>query len=524
MRAALFAVLASVVGVSVAGVPSARADEAAPDHELTWSGSLAGRGSMTTPSDHALLSTADQPILGGLFEANAQARGWWFDRKLTLLVDSSLFLIGGMGYADHDDDGVITSMPEHDVAAHRPRLVLSDVSLRFEPLQHLTLTIGKQRVVWGPGMANNPTDVLNAPRDPTDPTFQRTGTWQARVDVPLENVTFSAMFAPAVLTQQNGVPVALLQFPDYDLEGGPPRDDNLHWAAAARAYALVADTDLNLWAVWKNRYGDDVDQRMQVMASASRLLNDELEGHAEVMLQQGSTRFSVDHDCVDDDRALARCALSGRSPFVRDLVADERLWPRILVGGRWMPADESFLTIEYLYASDGLLPDEFEDLVYLQRRAGQAQRAGHPVLLSQGGNGADGLPSRFTFDVVRRHYLFATYSRPHTLDEDVTVGASLVTALEDLSSVASASLTWSAEEWLQLSAFAFVPLPSVSRASAWASGDDDDAYAAFVDGVDDDSALRAFVPVAAQVDDEHYGALDGLPFSLRGVLEVRAFF
>jgi hypothetical protein len=518
------AVAASLVLAAVLAPTATRADDAVPDHELTWSGSLAGRGSMTTPSDHALLSTADQPILGGIFEANAQARGWWFDRRLTLLVDGSLFLIGGMGYADHDDDGVITSMPDHDVAAHRPRLVLSDVSLRFEPLPHLTLTVGKQRTVWGPGMANNPTDVLNPPRDPTDPSFQRTGIWQARVDVPLEHVTFSALFAPAVLAQEDGVPVALLRFPDYDFVDGPARDDHLHWAAAARAYALVADTDVNVWAVWKNRFGDDVEQRMQVMASASRLLNDEIEGHFELLLQQGSTRFAVDKDCVADDSALVRCALSGHSPLVRDLVDDERIWPRILVGGRWMPADESFLTVEYLYASDGLLPDEFADLVYLQKRAGQAQRAGHPIPLTSGQNGADGLPSRFAFDVVRRHYLFATYSRPHTFDEDVTVGASLVTALEDLSSVASASLTWSAEEWLQLSAFAFVPLSSVSRASAWASGKGDDAYAAFVDGVDDGSVLKGFLPVAAKVDGDDVGALDGLPFALRGVLEVRAFF
>jgi hypothetical protein len=517
-------VVVAVLSACVVGAWPSYADDAVPDHELTWNGSIAGRGTLTTPSDHALLSTADQPIVGGLFETNVQARGWWYDRKLTLLVDSSLFLLGGIGYADHDDDGVITSLPEHDVAAHRPRLVLSDVSLRYEPLPHLTVTVGKQRTVWGPGMANNPTDVMNPPRDPTDPSFQRTGIWQARIDVPLENVTFSALFAPAVLAQQNGVPVAALKFPDYDLIGGPSRDDHLHWAAAARAYALVADTDVNLWAVWKNRYGDDVDERLQVMASASRLLNDELEGHFEVMLQQGSTRFAIDDSCVEDDQALARCALSGRSPFVRDLIDDERFWPRMLVGARWMPADESFLTVEYLYASDGLLPDEFTDLVYLQKRAGQAQRAGHPVVLSQGGNGADGLPTRFAFDVVRRHYLFATYSRPRTLDEDVTVGASLVTALEDLSSVASASLTWSAEEWLQLTAFAFVPLPSLSRASAWAAGSDADAYADLVAGVEDDNALKAFLPVAARVDDEYVGALDGLPFALRGVLEVRAFF
>jgi hypothetical protein len=513
-RASVFApTFALAAGIVVSVGAAARADEG-----VMWNGSVAGRALLTTPSDHALLSTRDQPVLGALFETNVQARGQWFDRTLSLVSDASLFLAGGAVYADLDADGVLVAVADHDVVAHRPRLVLSEVRLRWDPFEHVNVTVGKQRVVWGAGFANNPTDVLNPPRDPTDPAFQRAGVWLARVDAPFEHVTFSAFVAPAVLLQANGLPVAMLRTPDFDFVGGPPRDDDLHWAAAARAYALVADTDVNVWAVWKDRYGDDVEGRAQGMVSVSRLVGAGVELHGEALLQKGSARVATNPDCVVDDAALRGCALAGTSPLDRDLVDDTALFPRVLVGGRYMPADESLLSIEYLYAADGLDVDAFGNLVFVQKRAGQAQRAGIAVPLPSPGAGADGLPARFGFDVVRRHYLFASYQRPHTLHEDLTVGATLVTALEDLSSVASASATFSARDWLQVSAFAFVPVPSLDRAVP------DNALQAFVDGLARTDPLRAWLPSTPTIDDERWGAFDGVPFALRGVVEVRAFF
>ena len=95
---------------------------AADDDELTWNGALATRGLLTTPSDHALLSTADQPVLGALVEANLQARGRWFERSLSLVSDASLFVAGGSVYADLDEDGYLVAVDDHDVrvSAARP--------------------------------------------------------------------------------------------------------------------------------------------------------------------------------------------------------------------------------------------------------------------------------------------------------------------------------------------------------------------------------------------------------------------
>lgn len=51
------------------------------------------------------------------------------------------------------------------------------------PLQDgFRLLLGKKRIVWGAGLAFNPTDVLNPPKDPTDPTFQRAGAWLAQAE------------------------------------------------------------------------------------------------------------------------------------------------------------------------------------------------------------------------------------------------------------------------------------------------------------------------------------------------------
>ena len=90
--------------------------------------------------------------------------------------------------------------------------------------------------------------------------------------------------------------------------------------------------------------------------------------------------------------------------------------------------------------------------------------------LGTGGGGDPGSPQRFTFEPLRRHYLFLTYSRPRVAD-DWTLGASAVLNVADLSGQLIPQVTWSAQEWLSLTAAAFVPLPGVDALAAEVAGE-----------------------------------------------------
>lgn len=493
--------------VACAGAVDARAED-----EMVWNGSLALRTQATVPSwAETLSSTADQPLLHGLVEANAQTRAKWFDKRLSLVSDVSLFAQRGFFFVD-DGDAVL----DHDIAEHHPRLVISELSLRLELFETVDVTVGKQRVVWGTGIANNPTDVINPPRDPTDPAFQRAGTWQLKVDVPLENLTWSAFFAPTILHSEVGVPVAAFAWPDFAFRSAAKRDNELHWSAGARLYVLVADTDLNLWVVWSNLDAPNdatgtastFADKTRLMASASRLLGDQIEVHGELRLQTGSSRVYVDEDCVVDDAALVGCAFGGTAPIARTDLESDELVPHALLGFRWLPPDESVFTVEYLYAGDGYDNDELAAFFALQALVRDRTRAGLPVP-TLGPASTDGLPARNPVDVLRQHTLFLSYTRPRIFD-DFTVGVGAVVAVEDLSSLVNVSLTWSAREWLQLQAFAFVPTPSLPRL---AGGD----VAIFA------NPFSAPL-VNDSTGDRIVGAYDVVPFSARAVVEARVFF
>jgi hypothetical protein len=468
-----------VVVVVVVCSFAARAED-----ELSFNGSVAGRGQLTSPSS-SLSSTRDLPIVHGLAEGNLQARGRWFDRKLSLLVDTSLCAQRGCGFVDAND----TVIFDHDIPEDHPRLVISELSVRAELLEHLDVTLGKTRVVWGSGISSNPTDVLNPPRDPTDPSFQRAGIWQLKVDIPVDNVTWSAFFAPTILHTEAGLPVAAFAWPDHAIPGAARRDNELHWAAGARLYALVADTDLNLWMVWSNLAGDAFEDKARLMGSVSRLVGDQLEVHAEVMLQTGTTRFYADEGCVDDDVALFGCVISGQAPLAASRLSENDVLPRALLGFRWMPAEiellsEAILTVEYLYAADGYDDDELASLYKLQALVRDRIRSGQPIPEQPTTTSADGLPARVGVDALRKHTVIVSFSKPRIF-EDFTVTAGVVAAPEDFSGLLSLNTVWSAQEWLQLQAFVFVPVAS---------------------------------PV---VDVSAFG---GAPFSARAVVEARVFF
>ncbi len=376
------------------------------------------------------------PALAELLEGNVQLRISPFE-ALTVQADASLFWQAG-GWVHGG---------ERDLPSLRPSVVLAELYVDADPNGHLRLLLGKKRIVWGSGLAFNPTDVLNPPKDPTDPTFQRGGAWLAGVEFPSEKVALSVVAAGKVLRQYAGLPTALIVYPEQPSAEAArgwiadDRDDQAHWAFVARLYLLLANTDINLTYAYTNLYNDAFGRSSRAGLSLSHAFGG-LELHLEALGYLGSARLEAG---VDE---------SGRPVVTRPYLNAGFVNTRALVGARYQFESDAMASVEYFYNGEGHAPAQFQALATLVSRA--------PQLLA-GGSADPGSPQKFSFDPLRRHYLVASYSRPRVFD-DFTLSVTLLLGLEDLSGQVAPQISWTPREWLQLTLAAYVPFNGVE---AW---------------------------------------------------------
>ena len=408
--------------------------------------------------------TRDVPSIQELLEANVQLKIRFGD-KAFFYADLSGVIQGGWLFYRDDGLGGREQVPDHDVAALKPFFALAEAYVSYSPKPWLNLLVGKRRVVWGSGFAFNPTDLLNPPRDPTNPNFQRAGAWLVRVEAPFEKFTLTLAAAPQVLYQQSGLPQAFLKYPGYAVDGRSPPDDDLHYLLAARLYALIYNADVNLFYFFSNQFQNGFRNKSRFGASFSRYFFNDYELHVEALFQLGSSRLFPSHECA---RGLA-CPDPSQQIAASRLDQDT-LYPKVLVGGRTQFADESLLSIEYYYQADGYSDLEFEDFVRLLARARPLlDAAGGQVGGLGGGGGSGAVPTNFSFEPLRRHYLIVSYNKPKIAD-DWTVGATLIAGLRDLSGLFSPQLGWTPVEWLQLTLSGFIPIRGLPVGEAEAYG------------------------------------------------------
>jgi len=404
----------------------------------------------TTP-----IPTNDAPSLQDILEANVQLHVD-LGSKAFAYGDVSLLFQGGWLFYANDGMGGRQSVDDHDVPSLRPFVAINELYASWSPKPWLNLLAGKKRIVWGSGFAFNPTDLVNPPKDPTDPNFQRSGAWLARVELPFEKFTFTGLFSPSVLYQENGLPYQLFQYPDYTPSGQSYRDSDQHYLVAGRFYALVANADLNLIYMFTNKYNDAFANKSRFGISFSRYFLTDYELHVEALLQTGSARSFPNHACLTAAFSPA-CADPIHMAFAPSRVDSGSFYPRVIVGTRTLFRDESSLSIEYYYQSDGYSDQDFQDfvrgLVLLQKIPG----AGNTLT---GTNNTGALPNRFTFDPLRRHYLIASYSKPRIKD-DFTATLVLIMGLRDLSAMINPSVAWNALEWLTLTLNGFIPVRGI---------------------------------------------------------------
>lgn len=475
------------------------ADEPAPEElapkRAEANGYVLGRVAYTRPRLWGMLSTAEVPQLSLLLEVNAQVKfKYWRESKV--YGDVSLIGQAGFIYRMLDAEGVEVDAPAKDVLAVRPLVSINELYVHQETVPALTFTVGKKRVVWGSGFAYSPTDILNLRRDPTDPTGQRAGVWLAQAQVSLERLTFDLVFSPAVLKSAYGIPYQLAVYPEWDKQ-----DDQLHYQLAARAGALIWDTDLNLLVFFGNKYNDAFENKFRVGGSVSRVFFNSTEVHAELLVQSGSARQYFNPSCVGSALEAIACGIR-EEPFIsRPLLDDPALRPTVLGGVRHTFPDDSILSLEYLFQADGYRPDQFQDQVNALDLLQQAAAAGIPLnripgaadLLGQGAGG-EGVPQRLSFQPTAKHYAFLSYMKGQIF-HDFTAQLVTVVNLQDLSTLWTPSVQWSATEWLTLGVYGFFPLP----------------------GPD---ALAATVPSTGKPVSEY----SLLPMSWRAFLEARVYY
>lgn len=440
---------------------------------------------------HGLIPTDAQPEVQELLELNTQPRHEYRPGGF-VAADLSLFLQGAWRYRGLNADGQEVAVRVREDSAARPFVSLSELYVSHEVKPTLHLLVGKKRILWGSGWAYNPTDLLNPPKDPTDPSSQRVGAYMLRVEVPLEKYTFSLVASPAVLEQDSGLPRALLVYPE-----SKKLDRKLHYLVAARAYALVANADLNLMLFQSNLYGDAFENKTRLGFSFSRYFFNDYELHLEALVGRGSDRNYPTPGCLDGAESAAACFRTGEPLVSQRRLDEKRLRPHILVGTRYQFSDESLLSAEYLYQADGLQRSEFQGLVNGLSLLSVARELGLDTSELQGqllGGTEEGLPQRFRFVPISRHYAFITFQKPKIRD-DFTVSASVIASLSDLSTLLAPSIAWSTTEWMTLTLSGFVPVPGPR-------------------------SLAATVPTTRQ----HVSEFQLLPSAYRVLLQARLFY
>ncbi len=422
-------------------------------------GYLESRTQYTRARVGGVLPTDSLPELQQLLELNTQVRQEYVPGSF-ISADLSLFLQAAGRYRGLDEQQREVGVTPNESAAPQPIASINELYLHHEFLPALNVLVGKKRFVWGSGLAYNPTDLLNPPKDPTDPTFQRAGAWMVRAEAPFERYTFTLLASPAVVKQRSGLPQALLVYPSWDKV-----DDELHYVVAARAYALVLDADINLMLLHSNLYRDAFENKTRLGFSFSRYFFTDYELHVEALVGSGSARVYGSSECLVSAEAALGCVARGEPLFTRKRIDEGRLRPRVLVGTRYMFSDESLLSVEYLYQADGLKKGEVQDYVNGLSLLSLAQDLGVDLSEFDFGGGDTGLPQKFSFEPLARHYAFISYQKPN-IQDDFTFSAVLVANLQDLSGLVAPSLSWSTTEWLTLTLSAFIPLPGPSSRAA----------------------------------------------------------
>lgn len=299
----------------------------------------------------------------------------------------------------------------------------------------LNAVAGKRRVLWGPGVLLNPTDLLTSGKDVTGLEPSVDGAWMTRLESVQDSWTVTGIYSPQTRDSDRGLPT---DWREFRADGSS--ESHIHDLLALRTYVLAAEVDWNLIWYRSNRYRDDVPTKDRFGLSASRYVLDDWELHFEGLTQKGSAR----------DYWPARCP-GGGLPCPREVAGPTRdttrYYARWIAGTRVTFRDDAFMSLELYHQDDGLAPNEFGQLLDLfdlrRRMGGEATDTASP-------SGAR--ESRLS--LLCRDYLSLGYYHKE-LTQDLWWSASLLHNVAQGAGVVSTQLSWDRWESLQFTLGAF---------------------------------------------------------------------
>ena len=266
--------------------------------------------------------------------------------------------------------------------------------------------VGRQKTAWGSGFVWNPTDRIEPPKSPANPSTERPGIDAARLDVsPTDwaSLTLVAGRAKVTLT---------------DLPGSLAQTTDAEWTGAIRARLLVRDTDIALTYLAGTK-------------------------------QQGLLGLDV-------GRTWGAVALHAESAIYRgseiDRTRSEDSFVRVSTGALWSPGDSTF-TLEYFFNGEGMDDARFRAYTNsLERNLAAANDPSLPSAVRAGAFAAWNVAAAIPFGGnlgLRRHYASIAYTR-REIAADLSVNLRTVIGLSDRGLIVTPGLAYAPTRNLQM--------------------------------------------------------------------------
>jgi hypothetical protein len=267
--------------------------------------------------------------------------------------------------------------------------------------------VGRQKTSWGSGLVWNPTDRIEPPKSPANPSTERPGIDAARVDIsPTDWVSVTAIAGRAKVTLG-------------DLPGSLARDAEAEWTGGLRTRLVVHHTDIAVTVLsgseLKGLVGLDLGRTWGPVAL-----------HAEIALYRGSE--------IDKTRS-------------------EDLFFRVSSGALWSPGNSTF-SAEYFFNGEGMTDEEFR--AYTTRLARNLAIALDPTApppfrasALAAWNADAAIPFGGNLG-LRRHYASLAFTRRDLLT-DLSLNLRTVIGLSDRGFIATPGLAYAPTPHLQMS-------------------------------------------------------------------------
>jgi len=267
--------------------------------------------------------------------------------------------------------------------------------------------VGRQKTSWGSGLVWNPTDRIEPPKSPANPSTERPGIDAVRMDVsPTDWASLTLVAGRAKVTLA-------------DLPGSLARDTEAEWTGGLRARLLVRHTDIAVTFLGgtklKSLLGLDLGRTFGPLAL-----------HAESALYRGSE--------IDPTRS-------------------EESFLRVSTGVLWSPGNSTF-SVEYFFNGEGMNDEQFHAYTErLVRNLVIASDPGSPPPLRAAALAAWSLDAAIPFGGnlgLRRHYASLAFSR-REIATDLSFNLRTVIGLSDRGFIVTPGLAYAPSRNVQMS-------------------------------------------------------------------------